>query len=263
MLLNNVSLEGISPLVRIVDIIETPPKRRTHTVDRPKYNGLFFIGQQDESREIEILFDIKAKTKAVRRALLDTVLTYFDRSGKLELPENRPDHYLNVVCTEAPSLGSIRDYADTLSMTYTSYGPYWLANSPVTASLSYAHDPEPATIVDADWKWMSITPSGSADNCFLEFSVTNDEASAAMDDLVIATVDKSFVFTDLELGAGETLVCAYNADGFLSLAIDGTSVMDKRTGSDDIILTQRTLNTVGIRTIKAATVTLSARGLWK
>ena len=252
MWLNGIGIQDISRVVNLVDVIQYPPERDIQVEERAKYHGMRYLGTTIGKRVIEVLFDIKVKDPALRQIILDELLGTFDANGELEL-QSRDGQYLNVVCTSAPAADSMRDYAHTLALEYTSYDPFWKTTQRATAIGSLAAGTESE---------LSIIPAGNTDQTFLEFTLENTSAST-INDFTIGVNGYEFTFASLGLAAGKTLVCAYDSEGYLTLTIDGNSVMGKRTGDDDLLLNIGESNTVSATAEYAATLTLYARGLWK
>lgn len=258
--LDGQALQDVDDRLYIVDIIESTPMLQIESAPQTGIDGSRMLSRFRRETEVTVFFLIRRRDPAKRREIMDDVLIWCG-DGELSI-SSRPGQYANAKITSYPAIDSSADWTQTLQMTFTVFGGYWLSDTPQTASLAYEHDPEPETIGAAEEKELTLYPSGTADTCYLEFQITNDDPADDMDDIIIAVGDYSFTFADLGLGAGDTLECTYDANGFLTLTIDGTSVLAYRTGDDDIILAQRESNTVGVKTIKAATVTVTARGRW-
>ena len=252
MWLNGIGIQDISRYVHLIDVIQYPPERDIQVEERAKYHGMRYLGTTVEKRVIEVLFDVKVKDKTLRQILLDELLGTFDANGELTL-QSRDGQYLNVICTSAPATDSMRDYANTLTLEYTSYDPFWKTTDRASASRSLVAGTE------GD---LSITPAGNGEQTFLEFALENTSAHT-IDTFDIAVNGYEFTFTSLGLAAGKTLVCWYDSEGYLTLTIDGSSMLGKRTGDDDLLLNIGESNLVTATSPYAATLTLYARGLWK
>ena len=252
MWLNGIGIQDISRYMHLVDVIQYPPERDVQVEGRAKYHGMRYLGTTIEKRVIEVLFDIKVKDKTLRQILLDELLGTFDANGELQL-QSREGQYLSVVCTSAPAGDSMRDYANTLTLEYTSYDPFWKTTERATATGSLMAGIESE---------LSITPAGNADQTFLEFTLENTSGST-INDFTIDVDGYAFSFASLGLATGKTLVCAYDSERYLTLTIDGASMMAKRAGDDDLLLNIGEANMVIANADHAATLILYARGLWK
>lgn len=113
---------------------------------------------------------------------------------------------------------------------------------------------------------LSISVSGNVET-MLAFDVKNTSGSV-MDTATIETDSERFDFAALGLEPEETLSARYTEDDILLLSITGVdgaerSAMALRsTDSDDDLLLQPGANAVTIKTQRACSVRLSARGRW-
>lgn len=259
--INGEGLQDISDSIYVLDVVEPAPEMEIKTVNRTTDHGIRMLGKYTREREVTVAFLIRSRDVNVRRQILDDVIAWCV-DGELTT-NDRDGQYANAVVTEYPALESNAKWSDAISATFLIADGFWHSDEAQQAAVSYAHSPEPGTIGAATPQEVTLMPIGTADECFLEFTVKNDEASATMNDIIITAGDYSFTFASLGLAHGQTLVCTYDNNGYISFTINGTSVMAKRTGDDDIILDQRAANTIAIQTIKAATFTAIARGRWR
>lgn len=101
----------------------------------------------------------------------------------------------------------------------------------------------------------------------LAFSVTND-SGAAVNTVTIEAPATRFCFEGLALAPGESLTARYTEDDILLLQIEGVdgalrSAMAMRTTeSDDDLLLAPGRNQVTVKTDRACSVRLAARGRW-
>lgn len=115
-------------------------------------------------------------------------------------------------------------------------------------------------------KTVALSVSGNHET-LLAFDVKNTSQSV-MNTATIETPGERFDFTGLALAAGETLSARYTEDDILRLEITGVdgavrSAMPMRTeNSDDDLLLSPGRNTITIKTQRACSVKLSARGRW-
>jgi hypothetical protein len=138
---------------------------------------------------------------------------------------------------------------------FTAFDPDFKAKYPTIVSLATAAGVTASA---------SIAPPGTQAITFLEAEIRNDGATT-MNTASISVNGRTFAFTGLGLAAGKTLIIARNAQCRLTMAIDGLSVLDKRTAAsdDDLILMQRVPNTVSVLNANACAVKLIARGQYR
>jgi len=168
----------------------------------------------------------------------------------------RPDQYINIRCTEFPSIEFVRDYASKdITITFTAYDPDFKAAQATTENVNTS-----AGVAAS----VTIVPPGTQDITFLEAEIKNNGATV-MNTATLSVNGRTFVFASLGLAAGKTLIIARDIDCRLLMTIDDVSVMDKRTAAsdDDLILNQREANIVSITTANACAVKLSARGQYR
>lgn len=115
-------------------------------------------------------------------------------------------------------------------------------------------------------KSAAISVSGNYETP-LAFDVKNT-SSSVMDTATVETASERFEFSGLAMDEGETLSARYTQDDLLLLTITGVdgavrSAMALRTtDSDDDLMLHPGANTVTIKTQRACSVRLSARGRW-
>jgi hypothetical protein len=244
-------LQDIDDAVFVVDVFEGTPRLHIETADNPNADGARMLFRYRREFEITVLFLIRDRDPSRRREIMDDVLAWCV-NGQLTTSA-RPGTYANVKVTSYPSIDSNADWTRSLQITLTAYEGYWLSEDPQT---------ETDTTVATVEKEITIIPAGTADACYLEFEIANG-AVGTMDTISIDVNGYAFTFASLGLAVNKSLICGYDDNGWIYFTIDGVSVMDKRSGDDDLILNQREVNTVAITTQRAATVTLNARGRWK
>lgn len=108
-------------------------------------------------------------------------------------------------------------------------------------------------------KTVSLSVRGNT-LALLAFDVTNT-STAVLDALQVETDGCGFYFSALGLGPGETLTVSYDDADLLRIAIGADSAMAARDmHSDDDLVLQPGANNVTVKTQRACSVTLHARG---
>ncbi|MEG1015078.1 MAG: hypothetical protein RSI33_12600 [Clostridia bacterium] len=250
--LNGRGLQDISASIRIVDVQEETPKLQVQLIDLCHLDGQRMASRRTQSRKVKVRFVVREEEPLRRRLLLDEVLRWV-ADGQLTTSA-REGQYIEVKYTTLPNLSSVKGWAEVLEVTFTALAPYWQA-SDVTAA-------EVQTEANAV-KSGTLCPPGTAGSAFLTFRMQN-LSTEVIQTASVAVNGRSFLFTELGLEAGKTLVCDYDANGFLRLMAEGESKMNKRTGAsaDNLVLGLCQSNTISVQTDRAAKVTLCARGQW-
>ena len=66
----------------------------------------------------------------------------------------------------------------------------------------------------------------------------------------------------LSVGAGNTIKIEYDDQLIQSIRVGSTSILDKRTGADDLIANCGEVNSLSFSSSASVTVTYKVRGLW-
>lgn len=250
--LNGIGLDTLDPRIRVTNVEEEAPKIKITTNTKAKYDGLRVLRRERNSRAILVRFVLWERDKTQRTALLCRVMEWADPGGMLTLG-SRSDMQIGVVCDRLPDFSG-RDRTDEMEVGFTAYDPYWRGCDPVTVSL----DTTAGTAAT-----VTLRPSGTARETFLEFDIKNT-GTAAMASANVSVNGMAFALSGLGLNAGQLLTVSYDSNGFLAMGIGGGSVMDKRSAAsaDDLVLRQRADNPVSVTTSQPARVTLRAWEQW-
>lgn len=250
--LNGVGLNAIDARFHVADVEEEAPKIKVTTQSRAKYDGLRMMRREREARRIIVHVVLWERDKMKRLALYDKLVEWAENGGMLTLGY-RNGQQIRVECTELPDISG-RDWKEEMDVAFTAYDPYWRGLDPVATSVSTAAG-QVATAY--------LRPRGTARHTFLEFEITNN-SSSVIGSASISVNGYSFVLQDISLGPGRALAASYDEHGFLTLKVDGTSVMDKRTAdsADDLVIMERESNEITIVTDQAATARLLAWEQW-
>lgn len=249
--LDGLSMADVSPLIRVVDVIELRPSRTTTSRERLGAPGSFLIKDHLNTRQVRVQFSVLTDDEAERTRVLSE-LTAWAMEGRYLQLKDRPGQRLRVVCTETPLTMSKRKWTELCEMTFTAFGlPFWEDASPVQ---SYA-----AAATDCT---LTLSPMGTVRQVPLLCSVTPTESPLAS--LRITANGAEMAFSGLAVPVGKTLSIDYE-DGLLSAkwtATNGTVTpcLRFRTGAEYIPINTRQRNRVRVTTNTACNVTIGARG---
>ena len=252
--LDGIGLESVDSTIKIKSVLIGATDTSEITSSNAKYSGVRYLGKMEGTRAIKVSFKILAGDPSKRESILNDVLDWA-RGTRFEVA-SRPNQYINVRCTDYPSLEWVRDYASKdITITFTAYDPDFKAVEPTIVNVTTTAGVEATA---------TVIPPGTQDIAFLEAEIKNNGATT-MNTATLSVGGRSFVFAALGLAAGKTLVIARDIDCRLAMTIEDVSVLDKRTAAsdDDLILIQREANTVSITTANACAVKLSARGQYR
>lgn len=131
--LDGVPLAAVSPLIRIVDVIELSPDRAMQAAPRVYGPGSVITQDQRMSLAVRVQFAVLASDYTQRTDIL-TRAAAWARSGKWLTIADRPGQRLLCICTGFPSAQSKRKWAGLCEVTFTAYRvPFWELIEPVRA----------------------------------------------------------------------------------------------------------------------------------
>lgn len=246
--LDGQSLLDISPDLIVTDIIESNP---SETVTAEKYSmrsGSRFVRKLRTKSEVEVRFALRIYDTQARLDAFNRVLTWASVPAYLTTSD-RIGQRLYVEDISMPSLQSVKDWTAELTMTFTAYAmPYWQSLYLSTATVS-------------NTQTGYVSPQGNAPSVLCDVAVTAIDSTATT--LTVNCGNTSLSFAGLSLARNKTLLVGHKADGLLYATIDGASVLNKRSGDDDLIAKPGARNPVSVTANATVSAKFSARGGWK
>ena len=244
--MDGVALSSIDENLLILDIQHHPSDIRFNTGKIANRNGSMVISESQEGASVTILFELhlygiadrQAACQAVQRWAMGNVLETNDRTGQQLLAR----------CTSFPRIDSAMNWTDPIEMTFTAFEhPYWEEKTAETLTFTAGTSGED-----------TIDVPGNVDGAFVEAEIT---AQAAVSEISLTVGETSITLSGLALENGQIVRIAYDDRNIQSIKVGNTSLLDKRTGSDDL-LTVCGENTVSYSASASVQVTVSVRGLW-
>ena len=252
--LNGQPLDALGPEVRVTEAAELPPELRVSASPNGKYDGAHVTGEWRRSLSLRVRAALLSRS-AVRRALLaDRLRAWAVPGGRLRL-STRPGQFLDCRCTALPSFGGEWKWAEEISLGFTAYGvPFWQDDTLTRTQVS-------GTQISA-----GIRPPGTAERCFLRWSLTNRSGSS-LTSLTVKNADNGTFITlsGISVSPGGLVTADYDLNGYLSIKDgNGNTLLPKRTAAsyDDVVLNQRSGNTIEITASCEVDGVISARGLY-
>lgn len=250
---NGVPLAAVSPLIRIVDVIEVTPDRSIQAAPRGGSLGSFITKDQRKSLAIRIQFVILTNDYTQRTAILAQTAAWA-RSGMWLTIADRPGQRLWCICTGFPATQSKRKWAGLCEMTFTAYRvPLWEIVEPVRAE---------ATTADA-LHTLHITPSGTYPAPLLGTIA----AAGAVTHITLAANGQKMAFSGLALNnGGQVDITLENGlEGAFCAASAGAArlpCLHLRTAdsADMLTLPPGQLSEITVTADGPVTVSLEARG---
>lgn len=245
--LNNVPLGGISPHILITDIRYTAPAIDNETFTVAKRQGARIHRRYVGKATVSIDFAIRAYDTRERHEICNRVAQWAKNGGVL-WTNDRPGQRLRCVCDVFPVITSALKWTDTLSITFTAYAlPFWEEIIPAML-----------TFTGTSGKGSLYVP-GNVDGAMIEATI---KANAALSTVTLKANDTSLTLSGLSVSSGQTIAIAYNDDMIQSIKVGSTSLLNKRTGDDDLLANCGEVNAVSVSANASVSVTFKARGLW-
>lgn len=231
--LDGVQLDGIDWRIMIRRVETGDAKNVLSTTSLPE-DGMRVTAMSRDSIDVTVRFNIRArKTEmAAREEVLEKVNAWA-RSGGILTAGYKPDRKIAVFLAQAAGAGDPWEWTRDYTLVFRACGvPYWQQENPTTVvrqNVSSGNIP--------------IAVDGSAVGV-IEAAFRNT-SGGTVDTFSISTGESSMSFTGLGLLSGETLEIDHNDTGkkcIQRLRIRSTggvyrSVLDKRSGSDDLDIT--------------------------
>lgn len=249
--LNNASLNDISERIGITDVSEDKPNENVQTVQNGYSFGSRLLRKTRKSLSISVSFVATVEDTQQRADIYARIQRWANGGGYLTI-SNYAGKRLYIDNAELPSLGSVKNWTDEITITLTAYAmPYWESAYPLSAAISTAARTGSTTLI----------PPGNADECLVDVEI---RASGGVNALTITAGDTSMTFAALGLTSGQTLKIGHNDDGLLTMKIGDVSVMSKRTAasSDDLKLVPGKIGTVSFNAGSPCTAVFRTRGRW-
>ena len=252
--IDNKGLQDIDPSICITDIMEMEPKQQPLTAAQAWGNGLRLLKMQRQSLSVVVRFAIRERD-TVRRRDICTRIRAWAQEGYLTTSD-RPGQRLYVVCEKIPTVDSALKWANEMEVTFTAYDvPWWENITPtkctVTAETPYGDGQYRDTV--------SMRMIGDVESP-LEAVIT---AAGKTDYLrVYLGDDQFFTFKDLGMKSGDTLTISHDSRGILSLKLNDTSVMNKRTAKsyDELMIPPNKSISIALIADAICTATFTVRG---
>lgn len=246
--LNGISLSELSPEILILDVNYADAAFSDNQYTVAKRNGSRTDNRVFNSSSVSISFEVHAYDIRKRTAIRNAVCAWAKNGGKLQI-NDRNDQYLQCVCSQFPSVASVRNWTDPLTITFTANEiPFWQELALSSVSLT----------AGASGSGKLYVP-GSVDFAVVEAKV---HTNASITSVALTVNSRTLTLSGLSVASGNDIKITYDVHGIQSIKVGSTSLMNKRTGVDDLLAKCGEINDVSYTSSASTTVTFSARGLW-
>lgn len=245
--LNGVALSSISADILILDVKYANSSYKRNTYSVAKRNGVRVRRSYMEKSSVTVEFAIRAYDIRERQTVRDAVIKWAKDGGILQT-NDREWQRLRCVCDSFPAITSVQKWTETLKIVFSAYVlPFWEECFPTTLELNGTS--ESGTL------WVP----GNADGALIEAEI---KANAALTDVTLTANGVSLVLSELDVASGQKIIISYDDDLIQSIKVGNTSLLDKRSGADDLTANSGEMNDLSFSANADATVTFKVRGLW-
>lgn len=245
--LNGVPLSTISPNILILDIAYPPAQIEFSTYKGAKRHGKRVYREYVDHRDVIITFAIRAYSVQERQAICNAVQRWAKNGGVLQTNDHEGQR-LRCVLSTPPTIQSALKWTDPISMTFTAYVlPFWEETIPTTLSLT-------GTTASG-----SVHVPGSVDGAYFEADAV---PSGVLTALSFTANGKTISLSGISVASGTKVSITYDDDMIMSIKAGNTSLLNKRSGADDLPLKSGERNSLSFSANVSCNVLFKGRGLW-
>ena len=244
--MDGVALSSINPNLIIHDIQHNAAKPTIDKAALAHRNGAIWLNKTFDGTSVTITFELHIYGISERQKACQEVVRW--AQGAILQTNDRIGQQLHVLCTEYPKIESAMDYTDEISMTFAAYNfPFWEEKTPAKLSLT-----------GTSGEGTLFVP-GNAGDALVEVTV---KPNSTMANITLTVEDTSITITGAGATTSQPLVISYTDKGIQKIMRGTTSLLDKRTGSDDLIATSGKINSFSYSSSANVTVEFSVKGVW-
>lgn len=252
--LNGAELHAIDAAIVLQGVDEGAASWNITAGNRAGNDGQHVNSIEKRYRDVVVNFAIAEKRDLIRRAnIIQQVCGWAAAGGDLTV-SYRDRQKLRVMCLSLPAVKSPDKWAETYSITFRAYQvPFWQSVDAESAAISAGTSGSTS---------LRVKETGGGKLCF---QATNSSGST-VNTASISANGKTISFSSLGLANGEKLIGDYDERDIQRIRIlNGStyrSVLDKRTGADDVLLKQGG-NTVSVSSGAALSWNVYTYGRWE
>ena len=245
--LNNIALSSIDPKILILDIRYMTPPVTNSGYTLAGRHGSYLYRRYVEKASVGVQFAIRAYNTAERQAVCAEVAKWAKKGGVLQ-SSDRPGQRLRCVCESFPAVSSVLGWTDTLQMVFTAFSlPFWEEELEKTLTLT-------GTSASG-----SLYVPGNIDGALIGASI---KANAALSSVNLTANGKTLSLTGLSVSSGQIINITYDDALIQSIKVGSTSLLNKRTGADDLVAKCGENNALSMSASASVGATFKVRGLW-
>lgn len=245
--LNGQALGDISADILVLDIQYSAPAIKNEVYSVAKRQGVRIYRRYVEKISCVISFEIHTYDTVERQKICNAVQQWAGRGGVLQT-NDREGQRLRCVCDTFPVIPSAQKWTEPLSVTFSAYSlPFWEEVVPSVLSLSGTSGSG------------SLWLPGCMDGVPVEVDIT---AGGALTTLNLTANGRTLTLSGISVSSGQTIKIAYDDEMIQSIKVGSTSLLNKRSGADDLLADCGVSNSFSFSSNASVTVDFKVRGLW-
>lgn len=247
-ILNGQAMSALSSDILIRDIRYTTPQIRNDAFTTARRQGKRMYWRYIEKSTVTISFEIHAYNTMERQEVCNAVNAWAKNGGILQT-NDRNGQRLRCICEAFPVVTSVLKWTDPLSITFAAYMlPFWEDEIPATLTLPRGKTGSGDLYVP-----------GNVDGAMVEVDI---KANAALASVSLTVNNKTLSLTGLSVASGDTIKIAYDDDLIQSIKVGTITILNRRTGADDLLANCGEVNHCSYTSNASVNVEFRARGLW-
>lgn len=247
--MDGTALSSVHPKIIIADISHAVSTISTNSNQIANRDGLQVSSRKRANTSVTISFLLRIYDIAERQKAMQEVQRW--ASGRMLEVNDRPGQVLYVNCDTLPTISSAMRWNDTVTMTFVTYEtPFWMEKYPVTVTMTGSSN-TPST--------QNVFVPGNAGKAFVEAVIT---PTSSLSNITLTVDATTIILSSLNASASTPITISYNDRWIQSIKKGTTSILDKRTGADDLLAECGRINSFSFTPSDAVTVVFSVRGCW-
>lgn len=240
-------LSEVNEAIYVHDINYTPAEIKDEFVYVAKRNGATLSNRRYDPCKVVVPFEIREYGIAERQSICQDVVRWAKNGGTLTAAD-RENQFLKCFCSNLPDINSVKNWTDSLNVEFTSRGiPFWQENDFATL-----------TITGSSGNGTLYVP-GSVDDAFVWVDV---KANGNVSSIVLTVNGRKLTLSGISLVKNDVVSISYSDDGIQSIKKGSTSLLNKRSGVDDLLAKCGENNSVSVMATASVTATFKVRGMW-
>lgn len=247
-ILNDIALSSVAPEILILDINYAQPRIMYETYTSARRQGARIYRRSIDRTTVSISFEIHAYDTKRRQAICDAVQQWA-KDGGILTTNDRVGQRLRCVCDMFPTINSVLKWTEPVTVAFSAYTiPFWEQDIPTTATL---------TAGTSGSAYMYVP--GVVEDAVVEVEAVS---GGALTSLSLTVNNRTLSLSGISVASGGKVVISYDDNMIQSIKTGSTSLLNKRTGVDDLLANCGKSNAIGFTSNVSCTVTFKVRGLW-